>query len=55
MSLPAAVGGTQVEAWLDNQTLTTCTNESGYKWNTSMPGVNVGYKLTSKLFYGMVS
>lgn len=25
--IQAAVGGTQIEAWLDNETLTTCTNE----------------------------
>jgi hypothetical protein len=51
--IQAAVGGTQIEAWLDNETLTTCTNESGYNINAS--GVNNGYAITSKLFYGMVT
>eukprot|EP01052_Picozoa_sp_SAG31_P026547 SAG31_NODE_2414_length_5736_cov_5.853823_3_plen_93_part_00 len=45
----------QIEAYLDNETLTTCKNESGYQWNSSLPGVNVGYALASKLFYGMVT
>eukprot|EP00756_Hemistasia_phaeocysticola_P043550 Hpha_TRINITY_DN17131_c0_g1::TRINITY_DN17131_c0_g1_i1::g.146738::m.146738/K05970/SIAE; sialate O-acetylesterase len=41
-----AVGGTQIEAWLDNETLTQCRNESGYEAN---------YTLTATLFYGMVA
>jgi sialate O-acetylesterase len=54
--IQSAVGGTQIEAWLDNSTLKTCGNESGYKWNTSTtPPTFDGYPLTSKLFYGMVS
>ena len=47
--------GMQIEAYLDNETLTTCKNESGYKWNASEPGQNVGYPITSKLWYGMVT
>ena len=43
-----------IEAWLDNETLTTCKNESGYKYNAST-GASIGYALTSKLYYGMVT
>ena len=53
--IQSSVGGMQIEAYLDNETLTTCKNESGYKWNASEPGQNVGYPITSKLWYGMVT
>eukprot|EP01047_Picozoa_sp_COSAG01_P028086 COSAG01_NODE_1875_length_8997_cov_11.927624_12_plen_91_part_00 len=53
--IQSAVGGMQIEAYLDNSTLTKCANESGYKWNSSSPEQNIGYKLASKLFYGMVT
>ena len=53
--MQSAVGGMQIEAYLDNATLATCGNESGYTWNSSQPQQNVGYKLTSKLFYGMIT
>lgn len=51
----SSVGGMQIEAYLDNETLTTCMNESGYKWNASVPTQNIGYPITSKLYYGMVT
>eukprot|EP00041_Stephanoeca_diplocostata_P037874 m.1453942 g.1453942 ORF g.1453942 m.1453942 type:complete len:214 (-) comp25118_c1_seq6:4685-5326(-) len=50
--IQSAVGGTQIEAWLDNETLGTCTNESGYNITN---GINYGYGLTSLLYYGMVT
>lgn len=54
--IQSAVGGTMIEAWLDNATLATCSNTSGYKYNTSTsPPTFIGYKLTSKLYYGMVT
>ena len=53
--IQSAVGGMQIEAYLDNETLNTCANESGYKWNASNPSQNIGYSLSSKLFYGMIT
>jgi hypothetical protein len=53
--IQSAVGGMQIEAYLDNETLKTCANESGYAWNASNPSQNIGYALTSKLFYGMIT
>jgi sialate O-acetylesterase len=50
----SAVGGTQIEAWLDNRTLAGCANTSGYNINAST-GANDGYGLTSKYWYGMVA
>ena len=53
--IQSSVGGMQIEAYLDNETLTTCKNESGYEWNASVPTQNVGYPITSKLYYGMIT
>eukprot|EP01046_Picozoa_sp_COSAG06_P013387 COSAG06_NODE_809_length_12164_cov_17.936179_12_plen_69_part_00 len=36
------VGGMQIEAYLDNETLTTCKNESGYQWNASNASQFIG-------------
>ena len=47
--IQSAVGGTQIEAWLDNSSLLggeACAKQSGYNLNAS--GFNKGYGLSSK-------